>query len=84
MFGLSPESVFTFIPESRSASSRNRVHLYPGTAFTFARNTQKVHAEIDPRPYPPGIGVPDAEMAQINIRRDEFHGEWNYQILPRK
>jgi transposase len=53
-------------------------------AGTTTRKGLKVHAEIDPRPYPPGIGVPDAEMAQINIRRDEFHGEWNYQILPRK
>ena len=53
-------------------------------AGTTTRKGLKVHAEIDPRPYPPGIGVPDAEMAQINIRRDEFHGEWNYQILQHK
>jgi hypothetical protein len=38
VFGFIPESVFTFIPESRSESSRNGVHLDPGTAFAFARN----------------------------------------------
>ncbi|MBI1786017.1 MAG: hypothetical protein HYR60_00425, partial [Acidobacteria bacterium] len=30
------------------------------------------------------IKVPDAEMAQINLRRDRFHGEWNYEIRPRR
>jgi hypothetical protein len=44
----------------------------------------KVHAEIDSRSYPAGIKVPDAEMDLINLRRDEFHGEWNYEILPRR
>jgi hypothetical protein len=23
-------------------------------------------------------------MDLINLRRDKFHGEWNYEILPRK
>jgi hypothetical protein len=22
-------------------------------------------------------------MARLNITRDEFHGEWNYTLLPR-
>jgi hypothetical protein len=39
VFGFVPESLFTFIPESRSESPRNGVRLYPGTAFTLARNT---------------------------------------------
>jgi hypothetical protein len=29
-----------------------------------------------------GIVVSDAEMAAINIKRAEFHGEWNYTISP--
>jgi hypothetical protein len=32
--------------------------------------------------YPSGIVVSDAEMAAINIKRAEFHGEWNYTISP--
>ncbi len=31
-----------------------------------------------------GIQVSDDEMAGINIRRDDFHGEWKYTISPRK
>ncbi|MEA2003987.1 MAG: hypothetical protein U9O53_03430, partial [archaeon] len=33
--------------------------------------------------YPVGIKVPDEELELINIIRAEFHGEWNYTILPR-
>jgi hypothetical protein len=40
VFGFRPESMFTFIPESRSTSFRNCIHLHPGFPFTFARNTQ--------------------------------------------
>ena len=42
----------------------------------------KVLSEIDTNTYPPGIKVTDAEMDQINIRRHDFHGEWNYTISP--
>src|SRR5580692_5502754 len=50
-------------------------------AGTTTRKGLKVHAEIDNRSYPAGIKVPDAEMDLINLRRDEFHGEWNYEIV---
>jgi hypothetical protein len=42
VFGFSPESVFTFIPESRSESSRNPVRLDPGIAFALPRNPQLI------------------------------------------
>ena len=51
-------------------------------AATTTRKGLSVHAEIDDRTYPPGTRVADAEMATIHIRRDDFHGEWNYEILP--
>jgi predicted nuclease of predicted toxin-antitoxin system len=53
-------------------------------AATTTKKGLKVHAEIDDRKYPTGIKVPDEDMARINLRRDEFHGEWNYEILPRQ
>ncbi|MBI3470347.1 MAG: ISAzo13 family transposase [Candidatus Solibacter usitatus] len=53
-------------------------------AGTTTRKGLRVHAEIDDGSYPAGIKVPDAEMAQINLRRDRFHGEWNYEIRPRR
>ena len=52
-------------------------------ASTTTRKGLKVHAEIDDRQYPQGIKVADQQMAQINLLRDSFHGEWNYEIRPR-
>jgi hypothetical protein len=37
LFGFIAESVFTFIPESCSRSSRNSVRNHPGIAFMFPR-----------------------------------------------
>lgn len=42
----------------------------------------KVYAELDERSYPRGVKVSDAELASVNLTRDEFHGEWNYVIKP--
>jgi hypothetical protein len=41
-----------------------------------------VYCELDTGQYPRGIVVSDAEMAAINIKRAEFHGDWNYTISP--
>jgi hypothetical protein len=40
LFGLPPESVFSFRPECCSASQRNGVQLPSGIAFTFDRIPQ--------------------------------------------
>lgn len=51
-------------------------------AATTTRKGLQVRAELDSKPYPKGIKVSDEEFAAIRIVRDEFHGEWNYTILP--
>jgi hypothetical protein len=42
-----------------------------------------VRCVLDEAEYPAGVKVSDAEMADLNIVRDEFHGEWNYSFIPR-
>ncbi|GAC1470734.1 MAG: hypothetical protein NVSMB9_16140 [Isosphaeraceae bacterium] len=44
----------------------------------------KIEATLDTNSYPKGIEVSDEEMARLKIKRDEFHGDWNYTISPRK
>ena len=51
-------------------------------AATTTKTGLKVHCELDERKYPKGIAVSDADMASLNIKRAEFHGEWNYTIAP--
>lgn len=53
-------------------------------AATTTSKGLRVHSELDPRSYPSGIKVSDAELAQVHLQRDKFHGDWNYQIIPRK
>jgi len=40
----------------------------------------KVECELDSANYETGIKISDNELAQLNITRSEFHGEWNYSI----
>ena len=42
-----------------------------------------VRCELDENLYPAGIKISDAEMAELDILPDPFHGEWNYTINPR-
>lgn len=42
----------------------------------------RVMSAIDTHEYKAGTVVDDSEMEKINIRRHNFHPEWNYAILP--
>ena len=37
---------------------------------------------LDNKKYTKGIKVPDQDFNLINIKRNGFHGEWNYIIAP--
>src|SRR4051794_2370034 len=55
------------------------IHLIANTA---TQTGLKIRAELDDGTYPTGIKVTDEELAAVNLKRDKFHGEWNYSILP--
>lgn len=42
----------------------------------------KIKAQLDKKTYKTGIKVSDKELAEINLEKNEFHGEWNYQVSP--
>ena len=48
------------------------------------RKGLKVKCVLDTSKYPSGIKVSDEEFAKLNMKRHEFHGDWNYTIHPRK
>jgi transposase len=52
-------------------------------AATTTKTGLRVRAELDPGKYPKGVKVSNKEVAAIRLERDDFHGEWNYTILPR-
>lgn len=43
----------------------------------------KVQCALDSASYPAGIKVENRAMAELNLDRAEFHGEWNYTLKPR-
>jgi len=51
-------------------------------ASTTTQTGLKIEAEIDTNLYPKGLRVTDEELEKINIQKANFHGEWNYTILP--
>jgi len=51
-------------------------------AATTTKMGLRVRAEIDPGKYPKGVKISDKQVATIRLERDQFHGEWNYTILP--
>lgn len=43
----------------------------------------RVRAKLDKRKYPKGVKVSDKEMKELNLKKDHFHGDWNYCLQPR-
>ncbi len=42
----------------------------------------KVYCDRDTTDYPTGIKISKSEMAALDVRRADFHGDWNYTFLP--
>lgn len=75
--------MFSFI----SKNWRGRPLLDRATVVNLIGNTTtktglKIFAELDENIYEKGIKVSDQELAQINLQKLHFHGEWNYFISP--
>jgi len=51
-------------------------------ANTTTKAGLKIRAALDDGHYPTGVSVSDAEWAALNLKRANFHGEWNYTLLP--
>jgi len=75
--------LFSFISMNWKAqplvSYRVIVDLIAATTTTTGLT---VRCELDDNDYPKAIVVSDQQMADLNITRDAFHGEWNYTIHP--
>jgi hypothetical protein len=55
-------------------------------AATTTHTGLTVQAELDTGSYPKGIQITDQQMADLEqhaLRRHDFHGEWNYTLVPR-
>jgi transposase len=53
-------------------------------AATKTTTGLKVHCVLDTHTYPKNVKLTDEQMLAINLNPDDFHGDWNYTIIPRK
>ncbi len=49
---------------------------------TRTRTGLQIQAELDTATYEKGIKVTEQEMESVRLKRDKFHGDWNYRIEP--
>jgi Rhodopirellula transposase DDE domain len=49
---------------------------------TRTRTGLHVEADLDTNRYETGIKVTDEELRAVRLKKDKFHGEWNYKVIP--
>jgi len=77
--------LFSFISSNwRGEPLRDYETIVNLIAETTTAKGLTVTCRLDHRKYPTGRKVTAAEMKQVNICPDKFHGEWNYVIKPRR
>ena len=80
----------------RFPSAQGRVNHEPDSTLAVTKTCPKdgvhlsrtasglrVHAQLDPGEYPTGMRVTKSQMDDLALLPDSFHGEWNYELLPR-
>lgn len=76
--------LFSFISSNwRGEPLRDYETIVKLIAKTTTAKGLEVTCRLDRRKYPTGRKVTDEEMQHVNIKRNKFHGEWNYVIKPR-
>jgi hypothetical protein len=52
-------------------------------AATTTKTGLVVKSKLDSNIDPSGVKISDQQRAELRLRRDQFHGDWNYRVLPR-
>ena len=77
--------LFSFITKNwRGKPLENHATILKLIASTKTAAGLKVYCELDDHPYEKGLKVSDEQMAQLNIKPHNFHGEWNYTLRPQR
>ena len=75
--------LFSFISSNwRGEPLRDYETIVNLIAKTTTAHGLKVRCRLDRRKYPTGRRVSDEEMKRVNLKRNTFHGDWNYVIQP--
>ena len=68
--------------QPKGSPEQSLVHDFPkdstGKAIPYG-----IKAKLDKRKYPTGERVTKAQMEALSLHRNEFRGDWNYELRPR-
>jgi transposase len=77
--------MFCFISQNwRAKVLIDKVTIVQLIANTTTKKGLTIKAKLDERLYAKGIRISKEELARINIEKDDFHGKWNYKIMPQE
>ena len=77
--------LFSFITQNwRGKPLIDRQTIVNLIASTTTKKGLVVKAMLDTNVYPTKVKVTDKELADLNLKREKFHGEWNYSLTPRR
>lgn len=75
--------LFSFISKNWRAKPLTSIEVVVNLiANTTTEKGLKVKAKQDSTLYAKSIKVTDRELEQVNLKRNEFRGDWNYTIAP--
>lgn len=75
--------LFSFISSNwRGEPLRDYETVVGLIAGTTTAKGLKVTCRLDRRKYPVGRKITNEEIAQVNLKPEKFHGDWNYTIQP--
>jgi len=75
--------LFSFISSNwRGEPLRDYETIVNLIARTTTAKGLQVTCRLDRRKYPTGRNVTDEEFKRVNLKRNTFHGDWNYIIHP--
>ena len=49
---------------------------------TTTQSGLAIRSELDENSYPTGQPVTAEQMESLSLKRDKFHGDWNYSLSP--
>ena len=77
--------MFSFITKKwRGKPLADRATIVNLIGSTKTQEGLEVHTWLDRGQYEKSRKVTDAQLANVRIKRNKFHGDWNYQILPNR
>lgn len=75
--------LFSYISKNWRAKPLTSIEVVVNLiANTTTDKGLKVKAKADRNQYLKGIKISEEELAKVNIKKNEFRGEWNYIIFP--